>query len=119
MAVPHPPGDCTKVAAVGSLQTESTVLFRKKYRDYNERVQTAIPKERLLVYNVKQGWEPLCMFLGCEVPRESFPWVNREERGTLRALAQRKQELTVKLAKVFVIFSGLFVLFFSFCYMKF
>ena len=47
--------DCTNVAAVGSLQTESTVLFRKKYREYNERVQTAIPKDRLLVYNVKQG----------------------------------------------------------------
>ncbi|CAH3167843.1 unnamed protein product, partial [Porites lobata] len=55
--------DCTNVVAVGSLQTESTVLFRKKYREYNERVQTVIPKERLLVYNVKQGWEPLCMFL--------------------------------------------------------
>ena len=47
--------DCTNVAAVGSLQTESTVLFRKKYREYNERVQTVIPKDRLLVYNVKQG----------------------------------------------------------------
>ena len=74
------------------------------------------------MYNVKQGWEPLCMFLGCEVPQESFPWVNRgqrAQRGTLRALAQRKQELTVKLAKDFVIFMALFVLFFSFCYMKF
>ena len=47
---------CSKLAAVGSLKTESTVLFRKKYREYNERVQTVIPKERLLVYNVKQGW---------------------------------------------------------------
>ena len=111
--------DCANVAAVGSLQTESTVLFRKKYREYNERVQTVIPKERLLVYNVKQGWEPLCEFLGCEVPQESFPWVNRGQRGTLRALAQRKQELAVKVIKVFVIFMGLFVLFFSCCYMTF
>ena len=110
---------CSKLAAVGSLQTESTVLFRKKYREYNERVQTVIPKERLLVYNVKQGWEPLCMFLGCEVPQESFPWANRGQGGTLQTLAQRKQELAVKLAKAFIIFMGLFVLFFSFCYMKF
>ena len=105
--------DCTNVAAVGSLQTESTVLFRKKYREYNERVQTVIPKERLLVYNVKQGWEPLCMFLGCEVPQESFPWANRGQGGTLQTLAQRKQELAVKVVKVFVIFMGLFVHFFS------
>ena len=107
------------VAAVSSLQTESTVLFRKKYRELNERVQTVIPKELLLVYNVKQGWEPLCMFLGCEVPQESFPWANRGQGGTLQTLAQRKQELAVKLAKAFIIFMGLFVLFFSFCYMKF
>ena len=111
--------DCMNVAAVGSLQTESTVLFRKKYGEHNERVQTVIPKERLLVYNVKQGWEPLCMFLGCEVPQESFPWVNRGQGGTLQALAQRKQELAVKVVKVFIIFMGLFVLFFSCCYMKF
>ena len=71
------------------------------------------------MYNVKQGWEPLCEFLGCEVPQESFPWVNRGQRGTLRALAQRKQELAVKVIKVFVIFMGLFVLFFSCCYMTF
>ena len=58
-------------------------FVQEKYREYNERVQTVIPKERLLVYNVKQGWEPLCMFLGCEVPQESFPWVNRGQRGTL------------------------------------
>ena len=111
--------DCMNVAAVGSLQTESTVLFRKKYREHNERVQTVIPKERLLVYNVKQGWEPLCMFLGCEVPQEIFPWANRGQGGTLQTLGQRKQELAVKVVKVFVIFMGLFVLFFSFCYMKF
>ena len=71
------------------------------------------------MYNVKQGWEPLCMFLGCEVPQESFPWANRGQGGTLQTLAQRKQELAVKLAKAFIIFMGLFVLFFSFCYMKF
>ena len=105
------------------LQTESTVLFRKKYREYNERVQTVLPKERLLVYNVKQAGNhcrALCMFLGCEVPQESFSWANRRQRGTLQTLAQRKQELAVKVVKVFVIFMGLFVLFFfSFCYMKF
>ena len=71
------------------------------------------------MYNVKQGWEPLCAFLGCEVPQEIFPWANRGQGGTLQTLGQRKQELAVKVVKVFVIFMGLFVLFFSFCYMKF
>ena len=82
---------CSKLAAVGSLQTESTVLYRKRYREYNEREQTVIPKERLLVYNVKQGWEPLCSFLGCEVPQESFPWANRGHGGTLQTLARENK----------------------------
>ena len=108
--------DCANVAAVGSCKQNFTVLFSKKYREYNERVQTVLPKERLLVYNVKQAGNhcrALCMFLGCEVPQESFSWANRRQRGTLQTLAQRKQELAVKVVKVFVIFMGLFVLFFS------
>ena len=91
---------------------KQNLLFRKKYREYNERMQTVIPKERLLVYNVKQGWEPLRMFLGCEVPQETFPWVNRGQRDTLRVLAQRKQELAVKVLKDFCYFYGFICSFF-------
>ena len=65
------------------------------------------------MYNVKQGWEPLCKFLGCEVPQEIFPWVNRGQRGTLQTLAQGKQELAVKLVKVFCYFYGFICSFFS------
>ena len=35
-----------------------------------------MPPSNLLVFNVKQGWEPLCTFLGKEVPAEPFPNVN-------------------------------------------
>ena len=36
-----------------------------------------MPKHRLLEYEVKEGWEPLCRFLGKEVPvGEAFPNVN-------------------------------------------
>lgn len=48
--------------------------------DYFERhvaaVKAAIPAERLLVYEVKQGWGPLCEFLGVPEPDEPFPRVN-------------------------------------------
>ena len=37
--------------------------------------QTA-PKDKLLVYNVKQGWEPLCKFLEVKTPSEPFPHIN-------------------------------------------
>ncbi|WP_214411804.1 sulfotransferase family protein [Sphaerisporangium fuscum] len=39
-------------------------------------VKAAIPPERLLVYEVAQGWEPLCEFLEVPVPAVSFPRVN-------------------------------------------
>lgn len=41
-----------------------------------EAVKQAIPADRLLVYQVKDGWEPLCAFLGVPVPDEPFPRTN-------------------------------------------
>ena len=34
-------------------------------------------KEKFLVYNVKEGWGPLCAFLGEEVPDTPFPHKNK------------------------------------------
>ncbi len=39
-------------------------------------VKRVVPADRLLVYEVKQGWEPLCAFLGVPVPAEPFPRLN-------------------------------------------
>ena len=85
---------------MGSLQTEPTILFKKKYREHNERVKVVIPEERLLVFNVKQGWKPLCKFLGCEIPEEDFPWLNAGKSDSLQGLAQRKQEFSLTVLKV-------------------
>jgi len=38
------------------------------FREHNARVRATIPPERLLVYEVAQGWAPLCEFLGVPVP---------------------------------------------------
>jgi hypothetical protein len=46
------------------------------YNQHNEDVRRTIAPERLLVYDVAQGWEPLCRFLGVEVPSEPMPKVN-------------------------------------------
>jgi hypothetical protein len=48
----------------------------------NQQVIDALPPKRLLVFSPKQGWEPLCAFLGVPVPKEPFPRVNsRDEIG--------------------------------------
>jgi hypothetical protein len=39
-------------------------------------VKEAISADRLLVFDVREGWAPLCAFLGRSVPDEPFPQVN-------------------------------------------
>jgi hypothetical protein len=39
-------------------------------------VKAAIPASQLLVFEVKQGWGPLCHFLGVPVPDTPFPRTN-------------------------------------------
>jgi Sulfotransferase domain len=44
-----------------------------------EEVRKQLPADRLLVFNVAEGWEPLCAFLGVPVPDEPFPNANDSE----------------------------------------
>jgi hypothetical protein len=53
------------------------------YERHNAAVRAGIAPERLLEFDVAQGWEPLCAFLGVEIPEEPFPNVN--DRGAFRA----------------------------------
>ena len=46
------------------------------YREHCDMVRGLVPKERLLEWSVQDGWEPLCQFLGKEVPDEPFPHAN-------------------------------------------
>jgi Sulfotransferase domain len=49
------------------------------YLRHIEQVKRNVAPERLLVYDVKDGWAPLCRFLGLAVPDEPFPHVNTTE----------------------------------------
>jgi hypothetical protein len=42
------------------------------YRRWPEEVRSRVPAEQLLVYDVAEGLEPLCRFLGRDVPAETF-----------------------------------------------
>jgi hypothetical protein len=46
---------------------------------HNERVRRAVPPERLLVWEVSEGWGPLCEFLEVDVPSEPLPHENERE----------------------------------------
>jgi hypothetical protein len=46
------------------------------FNAHNERVKQVVPEERLLVWEVTDGWEPLCEFLEVPVPSEPVPHIN-------------------------------------------
>eukprot|EP01084_Bolivina_argentea_P108001 193034_1 len=51
----------------------------QKYNQWNDAVKKYVPKETLLVFNVKQGWKPLCKFLNKQIPNEPFPRSNESK----------------------------------------
>jgi len=77
----------------------------KIYNDWIEYVKKTVPSDKLLIFNVKQGWDPLCDFLGMDKPKDciDFPrsnstkeknaspilkkaiWVNRIVKNVVRA----------------------------------
>lgn len=65
---------------------------------HHEQVRRTVPAERLLVWEVGEGWGPLCEFLGVDVPDEPFPHANdrdtfleRVTDGALAALSGWRQ----------------------------
>jgi hypothetical protein len=66
------------------------------FERHNAEVQRRIPAERLLVFEAKQSWEPLCAFLGTPVPDEPFPSTN--SRDEFWDHAQKAQALQEELA---------------------
>jgi hypothetical protein len=49
---------------------------KQVYLDHVAEVRSLVPPERLLEYKISDGWEPLCEFLGEEVPDTPFPQGN-------------------------------------------
>jgi hypothetical protein len=53
---------------------------------HNHAVRRRVPPERLLVFDVREGWAPLCDFLGVEVPDGPFPRLNEARQMRRRLL---------------------------------
>lgn len=104
--------DSLLTALFGSLNPKSTYVFRKRHRIHNQRVKSIVPHEKLLVYNVKQGWKPLCDFLDCTYPAIPFPHENIKAEITKMPLDMTRTGRQIKRElqnSVFVIF-GLLVM---------
>ena len=96
LIAPFVPGPAGAVRLADSLVWEGTFEGRFEDRTYalgvferhNEAVRLRVPPQRLLVFDVGEGWAPLCDFLGVEVPDVPFPRLNeaREMRRRLIGL---------------------------------
>ena len=48
----------------------------QRFDEWTEEVKRVVPKDKLLIFEVTQGWEPLCTFLNKPIPDIPFPRVN-------------------------------------------
>lgn len=61
----------------GDLNDREAVIAA--FNAHNEEVKSAFGPDRVLVFEAKDGWEPLCAFLGMPVPDEPYPNINSNE----------------------------------------
>jgi hypothetical protein len=60
-----------------------------QFARHNDEVKREAPADRLLVFDVREGWDPLCTFLGVDVPDTPFPRTNtREEMRAIRNMVR-------------------------------
>ena len=64
------------IAKTGFRKGMDAAALARAFAAHNDAVKAAIPADRLLVYQVKEGWAPLCAFLGLPEPAEPFPRSN-------------------------------------------
>ncbi len=58
----------------------------EQMKRHNEQVKSAVPAERLLVWEVGEGWEPLCEFLEVDVPSGPLPHANDRDTFSERVI---------------------------------
>lgn len=81
--------------------TEQSVVAM--YNDWIKHVQKTVPSGQLLIFNVKQGWEPLCQFLNLPVPETPMPRVNDKKE-----FQDRIQSINTKLTLLIIVwYTGL------------
>jgi Sulfotransferase domain len=81
----HPSPHVNAIAEMG-YQTVAVQVFQNRmadrghatrvFRDHVAEVQATIRADRLLTFDLRDGWPPLCAFLGVGVPDMPFPMTN-------------------------------------------
>jgi len=75
------------------------------FNNHIQEVRSVIPEDRLLIHEAKDGWEPLCEFLGKPIPEIPYPRVN--EAGSFKKQI-RKIKIMRNLPWVLLFFGSVF-----------
>ena len=99
--VPRVPGfDMALFHALEAGRKEAVAFYEAWAKD---AVETVEDKGRLLVFDVRDGWEPLCEFLGVPAPAEAFPRTNDTREYRARTEKSQKEAQLIVFAIPFVI----------------
>ncbi|MBZ0327338.1 MAG: sulfotransferase family protein [Altibacter sp.] len=60
-------------------QFDTRSVAEKVFHEHIQSVIDFVPQKQLLVYDVTEGWAPLCAFLSLDIPKTDFPHVNKGE----------------------------------------
>jgi hypothetical protein len=66
------------------------------YKEHIQQVSKIVPSEKLLRFDVRDGWEPLCDFLQKPIPEEAFPWLNERTEFMASEPEWAKQMISAK-----------------------
>ena len=69
--------DRTCLEEIFDNQNYSTDLAKDRFDWHYNQVLDNIPENRLLIYEFDMGWDPLCEFMGKDIPEEPIPQINK------------------------------------------
>lgn len=68
-------------------QLEDKMHATEIFKNHIEEVKRVVPSERLLIFEARHGWEPLCSFLNVQVPADK-PYPHKHKGTLVRGLLQ-------------------------------
>ena len=97
---------------------ELQATARNLYREHYDDVRRLCPKERLLDFQLEDGWDPLCNFLGKEKPEVPFPRLNEGAALAEKFNEFNKRSLLLVLRNLALVIVSVFVGLFAVGWMR-
>ncbi|CAN8097565.1 unnamed protein product [Discula destructiva] len=91
---------------------------KEVYTQHYSLVRQIVPSNRLLEYDVSHGWEPLCKFLGEEIPDKTFPFLNTSNDFVAGIRGRNHSKVRDAIFKALVSLLGLTCVWMSFVYIS-